>query len=140
MNVSADAPYFDMAYKIVTYGGRNVLKLSAGKTTWAGEKQVYRFRRGDGSFASDLLALRDEPAPAGAEPLLRTVMRRGELVDALPSLSAIRDHARAEIAALPTGVRRLRDPDSYEVRYSERLRSAQRLLEAEAHAAEVVSR
>ncbi len=137
MNVSADAPYFDMAYKIVTYGGRNVLKLSAGKTTWAGEKQVYRLRGSDGSFAGDLLALRDEPAPAGAEPLLRTVMRGGELVEALPSLSAIRDHARAEIAALPAAVRRLRDPDTYEVRYSERLRSTQRSLEAEAHAAEV---
>jgi nicotinate phosphoribosyltransferase len=139
MNVSADAPYFDMAYKIVTYGGRNVLKLSAGKTTWAGEKQVYRFRGCDGSFASDLLALRDEPAPAGAEPLLRTVMRGGEIVEAPPSLSAIRDYARAEIAALPVAVRRLRDPDTYEVRYSERLRSTQHSLEAEAHAAEVVS-
>lgn len=139
MNVSADAPYFDMAYKIVTYGGRSVLKLSPGKTTWAGEKQVYRFRGCDGFFASDLLALRDEPAPEGAEPLLRTVMRGGELVEALPSLSAIRDHARVEIAALPDSVRRLRDPDTYEVRYSERLRSTQRSLEAETHAVEVMS-
>jgi nicotinate phosphoribosyltransferase len=139
MNVSADAPYFDMAYKIVTYGGRNVLKLSAGKTTWTGEKQVYRFRGCDGSFASDLLALRDESAPEGAEPLLRTVMRGGELVEALPSLSAIRDYARVEIAALPAAVRRLRDPGTYEVRYSERLRSTQRSLEAETHAVEVVS-
>jgi nicotinate phosphoribosyltransferase len=137
MNVSADAPYFDMAYKIVTYAGRNVLKLSAGKTTWAGEKQIFRFRERDGSFAGDVLALRDEPAPAGAEPLLRTVMREGELVEPLPSLPAIRDYARAQIAALPDAVRRLHDPAAYEVGYSERLRSMQRTLEADTHAAEV---
>ncbi|HSF04995.1 MAG TPA: nicotinate phosphoribosyltransferase [Methylomirabilota bacterium] len=137
MNVSADAPYFDMAYKIVTYGGRNILKLSAGKATWAGEKQVYRFRADDGSLAGDVLALRDEPAPAGAEPVLRTVMRGGKLVEPWPSLPVIRDHARAQIAALPDAVRRLRDPAGYEVRYSERLRSAQRALEVQTYAAEV---
>jgi nicotinate phosphoribosyltransferase len=137
MNVSADAPYFDMAYKIVTYAGRNVLKLSAGKTTWTGEKQIFRFRGPDGSMAGDVLALHDEPAPAGAEPLLRTVMRGGELMEPLPSLAVIRDYARAQIAALPDAVRRLHDPAAYEVRYSERLRSTQRALEAETHAAEV---
>ena len=49
----------------------------------------------------------------------------------------IRDYARAQIAALPDAVRRLRDPAGYEVRYSERLRSAQRALEAQTYAAEV---
>jgi hypothetical protein len=34
-------------------------------------------------------------------------------------------------------VRRLRDPVAYEVRYSDRLRSAQRALEAQTQAAEV---
>jgi len=86
-----------------------------------------------------VLALRDEPAPAGGEPLLRTVMRGGQLVEPLPSLPAIRDYARAQIAALPDAVRRLRDAAAYEVRYSERLLSTQRALEAEAHAAEVAS-
>jgi nicotinate phosphoribosyltransferase len=139
MNVSADAPYFDMAYKIVTYGGRNVLKLSVGKTTWMGEKQVYRSRGPDGRFSGDVLALRDEAALARGEPLLRTVMRGGALTEPLPSLPAIRAHARAQIAALPDAVRRLHDPETYEVRYSQRLVSMQQALEAELRAAEVVS-
>src|SRR5688572_19779489 len=42
MNVSADAPYVDMAYKLVRYDSRDVSKLSPGKETWPGEKQVYR--------------------------------------------------------------------------------------------------
>jgi nicotinate phosphoribosyltransferase len=83
------------------------------------------------------LALQEEPAPAGGEPLLRPVMRGGALVAPLPSLPAIRDYARAQIAALPGAVRRLRDPASYSVRHSARLVSMQRALEAEAHAAEV---
>lgn len=33
MDVSADAPYLDMAYKLVEYEGRHVLKTSAGKAT-----------------------------------------------------------------------------------------------------------
>lgn len=139
MNVSADAPYFDMAYKIVVYAGRNVLKLSAGKATLAGEKQVYRVRGPDGFFAGDVLALRDESGPAGAEPLLQTVMRGGQLVEPEPALSAIRDYARSQVMSLPEPVRRLRDPARYPVRYSERLLSTQSALEREAEAAEVAS-
>ncbi len=141
MAVSADAPYFDMAYKLVRYGGRNVLKISAGKETWTGEKQVYRFRDGDGRFGRDLLALREEASPsADAEPLLRTVMESGRTVEPLPSLTAIRDHCAAQIAALPDDVRRLRKARAYPVGYSDRLVSLQRTLEAEVTTTEVSSR
>lgn len=139
MNVSADAPYLDMAYKIVRYAGRDVLKLSAGKATWTGEKQVWRRRRADGTLDHDLLALREEPAPAGAEPLLRTVMEGGRLVEPFPSLAAIRERCAREIAALPAEVRRLRDPARYPVRYSERLVERQRELEAAVRAREAVT-
>ena len=42
MGVSADAPYLDSAYKLVAYAGRPVMKLSPGKVTQPGAKQVYR--------------------------------------------------------------------------------------------------
>lgn len=68
----ADAPALETAYKLVEVDGRPVRKLSAGKITWAGAKQVWRMPGGDG------LALRDEPAPEGdAEPLLVEVMSGG---------------------------------------------------------------
>ncbi len=139
MNVSADAPYLDMAYKIVRYAGRDVLKLSEGKTTWAGEKQAYRFRGGDGRFQRDLLALRDEPPPAGGEPLLRTVMTDGRVVGPPPTLAAIRSRCADEVATLPDGVRALHDPARYPVGYSDRLVAHQRALEAEARAAEITA-
>src|SRR3989304_5439599 len=78
MDVSADAPYLDMAYKLVEYQGRHVLKTSAGKATWTGRKQVYRFLGRDGRFVGDRIALRDEsPSRGEVEFLLRTVMEGG---------------------------------------------------------------
>jgi nicotinate phosphoribosyltransferase len=138
MNVSADAPYLDMAYKIVRYGGRPVLKLSPGKVTWPGDKQVWRRRAAAGVFAGDVLALREEPEPVpGAEPLLRTVMVGGRRVEPSPPLSAIREYARSQLAALPEGVRRLRDPAPYPVDRSAALLALQRALETAVEAVEV---
>jgi nicotinate phosphoribosyltransferase len=132
MDVSADAPYLDMAYKLVRYDGRNVLKTSPGKETWTGEKQVYRFRDPDGRFGHDLLALRDEPPPAGAEPLLQTVMTGGQPVAAArPSLPEARRHCARQVATLPAAVIRLREPAAYPVHYSDRLLAAQQAAKAE---------
>lgn len=131
MGVSADAPYLDMAYKLVRYDGRDVLKTSAGKATWAGPKQVYRERDRDGRAVGDVLALRDEAPPAGdPEPLLVPVMRGGELLQQHPALDAIRARCRAALASLPDEVRRLRGAAPYPVRYSERLTANQRELES----------
>ena len=130
MDVSADAPYLDMAYKLVRYDGRDVLKTSPGKTTWAGPKQVYRLRDAAGKAVEDILALRDEPPPARAEPLLVPVMRAGEPLRAHPALDAIRDHCAAAIRGLDDAVTRLSDPATYPVRYSDRLVAHQREIEA----------
>ncbi|MHC1744416.1 MAG: nicotinate phosphoribosyltransferase [Syntrophobacteraceae bacterium] len=95
MGVSADAPYFDIAYKLVEYGGRPVLKLSTGKKTWVGEKQVYRFRGEDGAMDHDELCLMSEPA-SGGEPLLEPVIEEGRVVRQAESLDAIRSRFEAE--------------------------------------------
>ena len=64
MAVSGDAPWLDAAYKLVQYEGRPVLKLSSGKASLPGEKQVYRLRGPDGSPPyGDVLALASEPPP-----------------------------------------------------------------------------
>ena len=138
MNVSADAPYLDIAYKLVRYGDRDVLKLSPGKATWPGEKQVYRLRGPDGAMVRDVLALRDEPAPdRSAEPLLRTVMVDGRRADPSPSLAANRERCAAQVAALPAPLRRLVTEERYPVEASARLAVLRRSLEAQAEATEV---
>ena len=111
MGVSADAPFLDMAYKLVDLEGRPVLKLSAGKATLPGAKQVWRVRR-DGVAAHDLLGLDD--GHGDAEPLLREVMRDGRSVWSEP-LTTIRERARRERESLPEAVRAL-DGAPYDVR------------------------
>jgi nicotinate phosphoribosyltransferase len=74
LDVSADAPSLDMAYKLVRFDGRDVLKLSAGKETWVGGKQVVRWLDGAGRLA-ETLALEEEPVPAEGGGLLETVMQ-----------------------------------------------------------------
>jgi nicotinate phosphoribosyltransferase len=137
MDVSVDAPYLDMACRLVEYDGRPILMSSAGQATWTGQKQTYRRLRSGEGFAGDVLALREEPPPPGAvEILLRTVMERGRLLAPHPPLPAIRDYCAAQVASLPETVRRLRNAAPYEVSYSHRLVSLQRSLEAGVEAAE----
>jgi nicotinate phosphoribosyltransferase len=138
MDVSADLPYLDMAYKLVEYHGRPVLKSSAGKGTWAAaQKQVYRRLRSGEGFTEDVLALREEPAPPGTvEILLRSVMERGRLLAPHPTLMMVRDYCAAQVASLPEDLRDLRELAAYPVSYSERLVSLQRALEAQVEAVE----
>jgi nicotinate phosphoribosyltransferase len=138
MDVSADAPYLDMAYKLVKYGRRHVLKTSTGKETWTGEKQVYRMRDAPGRFAGDILALRDEPPPRRrVEALLVTVMRGGRPVQPAVPLGEIREHCLGQIAALPDDLKGLDGAARYPVAYSEDLLALQRSLKAEVQTLEV---
>ena len=114
MGVSADAPYLDSVYKLVSYGDRPVLKLSPAKITLPGPKQVFRAE----GFAGDVVALRDEPAPAGSEPLLRRVMAGGRALAPPPVLADARERFRSDLAALPGHARDLREPRAVEVRVS----------------------
>ncbi|WP_297056668.1 nicotinate phosphoribosyltransferase [Thermosulfurimonas sp.] len=104
MGVSADAPYLDLAYKLVEYDGRPRMKLSEGKITYPGRKQVFRRYADSGLMEEDLLALREEDLPG--KPLLKCFMRERNLLETPPSLSTIRRRAAEEIARLPKEVRK----------------------------------
>ncbi len=88
MGVSADAPFLDMAYKLVKYGEHPVLKLSPGKQTLTSDKQVFRFTNPQGKLRKDIIALRKERLEGG-EPLLKRVMARGKRIGRAPALSRI---------------------------------------------------
>ena len=120
MGVSADAPYFDIVYKIVEYNGRPLLKLSSGKKTWVGRKQVFRYFGGEGKMQEDLLGLMDEAHPDG-DPLLETVIENGQLVRPPESLELIREHFKQEWETLPHPYRALDSKAKYPVRISKAL-------------------
>ena len=120
MGVAADAPYFDTVYKLVQLGPDPVTKLSVGKESLPGPKQVWR-RAG----APDVLALRDEPGPPGAHPLLQPVLSGGGRLAAPTFLAAARRRLEADLAWLPADARRIRDPREPAAVLSEGLRALQ---------------
>jgi len=128
MGVSADAPYFDIAYKLVKYGDRPVMKLSTGKVTYVDKKQVFRFSDDQGQMAADVIGLRDESIPA-ARPLLEPVMARGRPLRPLPRLKACRDYFLSEFNRLPMNYKSLRQPPAYPVQISPELNRLQNQVE-----------
>jgi nicotinate phosphoribosyltransferase len=111
MAVAADAPYLDMAYKLVAFAGEPRLKLSEGKATLPGPKQVWRNLHGEG-VPFDVLDLVEEAHDG--EPLLHVVMAAGRRLHH-EQLGAVRERVRRARLALPPGVRSL-DAGAYEVR------------------------
>src|SRR4029077_12678032 len=84
---SGDAPSMGAIYKLVEVNGRDTAKWSEDKTSLPGAKQLYRFPD------RDVLALASEPRPQGAEPVLRPVILKGQLVGEPRSLKSIREYA-----------------------------------------------
>jgi nicotinate phosphoribosyltransferase len=117
VGVSADAPSLDTVYKLVELGDRPVMKLSTGKATAPGRKQVFR-----AAGLSDVIALRDEPAPPGAVPLLEPVMFHGRRYRHPDAVDAMRARFEADLAELPAEARDLRRPVAPSPRTSDRAR------------------
>jgi nicotinate phosphoribosyltransferase len=129
VGVSADAPWTDCAYKLVEYSGRPVLKLSTGKQTLPGPKQVFRSRDSAGSYDRDVIATAGEHMD-GTAPLLSEVMREGKRAHPSPTLEELRLRFRGEFACLPERHKALRKPELYDVRVSEELEQLrQRVVE-----------
>jgi len=113
------------------------LKLSeqTAKTTTPGVLGVRRFRRPDGSLVADMiwdtsLGVSDPPeivdpadpfrhrrlpAEAASEELLEPALRSGRTVVRFPPLAAVRERARAGLAALHPTIRRFLNPHVYPV-------------------------
>jgi nicotinate phosphoribosyltransferase len=128
MGVSADAPYFDIAYKLVRYADRPVMKLSTGKTTLVDKKQVWRTYDDLGAMQRDVIALRSEAVSEGS-PLLEPVMAGGRIIRSLPTLQASRDYFQAQFARLPETYKALQEPARYPVGLSAGLRALQAQVE-----------
>jgi nicotinate phosphoribosyltransferase len=129
LDVSADAPALDMAYKLQEYAGKARRKRSPGKATWPGVKQVFRERAPSGEYLCDRVARHDEPATG--EPLLIEVMRNGRRSRPSPELQAVRRHCSTEMRALPPRLRELSgDFVPYPVSISDALQAVAASLDA----------
>jgi nicotinate phosphoribosyltransferase len=126
VDVVADRPYLDAAYKLVAYAGQDCGKLSPGKVSLPGRKQVFR-RHVDGLAVGDTIARHDERLPG--EPLLECVMRDGRRLPAgRVDTAGARAHAAEQLECLPAALRALEPAAPYPVDISLALQAAQQAL------------
>jgi nicotinate phosphoribosyltransferase len=115
----SDAPALGGVYKLVEtehHGHiRPTVKLSSGKRTLPGRKQVWRVSE-QGYAPYDVIGLTDERQDG--RPLLRCVMRDGQRVAPSPDFSTLQKNARQRIAELPASVTTLDAPAPLMVRIS----------------------
>ena len=112
---SSDVPALDCAYKLQEYGGIARRKLSPGKVTWPGRKQIWRCSDKEGRFAGDVVSLYDDCRPG--EPLLEPVLRNGERVKSKRSLCEIRESVLKNLSHLPESLQQLDKHEEYPVEF-----------------------
>ncbi len=120
LTTASDAPALDCAYKLQVYAGQPKRKVSTGKATWPGRKQVYRHYTHDAVMAGDVLTC--EGDSQGGEALIAPVMRAGRRLAPLPGLEEARAHAASELRRLPPALRSLEPAPAYPVEVATALR------------------
>jgi nicotinate phosphoribosyltransferase len=126
LTTAQDAPALDCAYKLQEYAGRARRKLSEGKATWPGRKQVFRQFDAAGRPSGDLLTLLDDRQDG--TPLLQPVMRGGRRLAGPPALHALRAATLERLAKLPPALAALTAAPPYPVAVSEPLRRLARSI------------
>ncbi len=121
LTTSEDVPALECVYKLQEYDGIPRKKLSPGKVTWPGRKQVWRRHDDNGRMVGDTLSV--EGDDVAGEPLLVPVMAGGRRLAPSPGLDMIRERATASLAALPPDLRGLEPAGGYPVAIGARLRA-----------------
>ena len=118
LSTSSDAPSLSGVYKLVEIeragAMRPLMKLSPGKRTDPGAKQVWRVYGPKGPVR-DVVGLAAEVGPVDGVPLLTCVVKGGVRQQPLRAIHEIRDACQTAVAALPEEVRRHRDAAVYPV-------------------------
>ncbi|MGH2819162.1 MAG: nicotinate phosphoribosyltransferase [Actinomycetota bacterium] len=109
MGTSTDAPALGSAYKLVQDARGPKMKLSTGKATLPGRKQVFRFTTG-GRFERDVIALRGEEIGSGVA-LLQRVMAGGRRTAPPEPLARLRERCASATSKLPEPLRALERAD-----------------------------
>ena len=127
---SVDVPALDCAYKLQEYAGKPKRKLSEGKATWPGRKQVWRAYDADGRMRGDILSLESDNQPG--EALVVPVMRAGKRIAGAPTLAQIRERAARDLARLAGPLARLESGFEYPVNIANALSALAKQIDAKA--------
>ena len=130
MSTSFDRPYVDVVYKLSGKSESGVfvpaMKLSKGKITLPGRKQIFRQKDERHMYTRDIIGLEDEKIVG--EPLLIKIMENGEVVYDMPTLEEIRTFALKNLSDIPEKYKKLRKAPLYPVELSPRLKEMQKEL------------
>lgn len=142
MGTSTDYPYVDVVYKLSEVTDKDghfspIMKLSEGKVTLPGRKQIYRLTDTNGRYLKDLITLSDEQA--NGNPLLIKVMENGKLIRDLPSLDEIKAFAAKNLSLLPDKYKKLTNASTYPVELSESLRQLMEQLKQKITQTEILN-
>lgn len=118
---SRDDPTIAAVYKLTEYKGIPRMKISEGKLTYPGKKQIYRIFDKSGIFKEDILMLDDEAPPPSSEALLLPVLKKGKLVNKLPELNEIQQDYLNNINRLPEDFKVLEENHIFNLRISQKL-------------------
>ncbi|MCJ7632026.1 nicotinate phosphoribosyltransferase, partial [Candidatus Bathyarchaeota archaeon] len=133
MSTSFDRPYVDVVYKLSGKVERGVfvpaMKLSKGKITLPGKKQIFRQYNKEGKCVKDTIGLENEKIKG--EPLLRDVMRKGHIACDFPALLEIRKIAHDNLSQLPDEYKKLSNASTYPVILSSALKRIKNQLAAQ---------
>ena len=137
---ASDAPALGSVYKLVEIErngqARSTLKLSEGKVTYPGRKQVRRVASESGEYSHDVIGLADEATSSAGHFLLERVMVDGRRLRAAPTLVSLQERTQRELRGFPASVRNMQESGQYSVRLSEGLQALMTTVTGALHDAE----
>ena len=120
MSTSFDRPYVDVVYKLsgIVENGTFVpaMKLSKGKTTFPGKKQIFRQSDPKGRYVRDIIGLENEEVEG--EQLLMKMMEGGHVIGKQPKLEEIRRTTRENFSCMPEVYKQLAGAPRFPVKLS----------------------
>lgn len=131
MGTSIDAPSLDVIYKISEVTNEEgeflpTMKLSKGKVTYPGRKQVFRVKGKNGKFLRDILGLENEKI--NGKPLLVKVVDKGRAIYKAPALEKIRMFSKENLSKFPQALADAGKRYKYPLEVSPELRKLRKSL------------
>lgn len=131
---SRDTPVLDLTYKLVqTKDIRGKVhytaKLSQGKHTVPGRKQVFRNLDNRGGLQKDMIGLAGEKVQGNCRPLLRLVIERGKFRKPLLEDRLVRESIRQRLSHLPKKFFSINRKATMPVAYTSRLKKLQKTVQ-----------
>jgi nicotinate phosphoribosyltransferase len=105
------------------------MKLSKGKITLPGKKQIFRQCDEEGNYRKDIIGLEHEKVKG--ERLLVNVMHKGQVIYGTPLLDEIKKTTLKNLSMLPNEYKKLKNAPHYPVRLTPCLKRIKNQLEKE---------